>query len=78
MKIKNFDTYAKKRLSKKTIERIDKEAEREVQLIKNKKKLSHKAFKKEAMKDPVVAAAYEALRPEFEVIEKCIKVKKRH
>jgi hypothetical protein len=32
-------------------------------------------FKKEVLKDPKVKAAYEALRPEFEALKKCIKAK---
>lgn len=39
------------------------------------KDLSFKKFKEEALKDPVVKAEYEALGPEFELIEKFIKAR---
>lgn len=35
MKIKNFDEYVEKRLTQETIDRIDKEAEREVQFLRS-------------------------------------------
>ena len=41
------------------------------------KKLSFKAFKEEALKDPAFEAEYELLRPEFEVIKKFIKARKK-
>ena len=41
------------------------------------KKLGFKEFKEEALKDPAFKAEYELLRPEFEVIKKFIKARKR-
>jgi predicted transcriptional regulator len=41
------------------------------------KKLSFKKFKAEALKDEEFRAEYEALRPEFELLEQFIKARKK-
>lgn len=41
----------------------------------NKKRPTFKEFKEEEMKDPAFRDAYEALRPEFELIKKFVKAR---
>ena len=43
----------------------------------NKKRPTFEEFQEEAMKDPAFAAEYKALQPEFEVIKKFIKARKK-
>ena len=38
---------------------------------------SFETFKKQAFKDPAFVAEYEALRPEFALLEQCIKARKK-
>lgn len=42
-----------------------------------KKKLNFKTFKEEALKDELCNVEYEALRPEFELLEQLIKARKK-
>ncbi len=41
------------------------------------KRPSFETFKKQAMKDPAFVAEYEALRPEFELLDQFIKARKK-
>ena len=43
----------------------------------NKKRPTFEEFKEEAMREPAFVAEYEALQPEFEIIKKFIKARKK-
>ena len=43
----------------------------------NKKRPTFEEFKEEAMREPAFVAEYEALQPEFELIIKSIKARKK-